>query len=131
MRWSGFSALALALVVGTSGMALGLLTTQDQQLNPDRIGLPLPDGSYGWMNRKALSPPSIDGLDLAAGQARLEHYEHRLIPVTKTVDPKSKRIGYYLITAGFVRLAITRTPGFSVDALIAHGRCIPELLRSC
>jgi hypothetical protein len=108
-----------------SGVAASPTSLPQPDRHPNRIALPLADGSNGWINTKALSPPNLDGLNLAEGLARSERFQHRLIPVTKTVDPKSSRIGYYLINVGFVPLAVTRTPGFSVDALIAHGRCTP------
>ena len=106
-----------------SGVTASPTSFPQRDRHPSRVALPLPDGSFGWMNTKALSPPSIEGLDYSEGLARLKQYQHTLIPVTQTVDPKSRRIGYYLISVGFVPLVTARTPAVSVDGLVAHGRC--------
>lgn len=83
---------------------------------PDRLPYTLPDGTRGFIDKRATAPDP--GEDL---HSYLAEWSSKLAPITRAEDPKSPVVGYYLINYGFVDLATATAPGFDVQTLVAQG----------
>lgn len=111
---------------GGSTESVSSVSRVSEQANGRRAAVFLPDGSVGWVDQGLLvaRPESTPGQSSTA----LDAYHRLALPVTKSRSARSRVVGDYFRGFGFVPLATTKSPGYSVEGALSRGTCPMQTL---